>query len=1551
MSIGGIAGENSGYGTITNCYYNKSVYSGNLIGTNEGTVDAFSSGKTTTQFKSGEVAYLLQGEQTSAVWGQTLGVDDNPVMGGEKVYYSSELNVYTNYELSKKNSDGFYEISNAKQLVGFAEYYNAGKIASPANAVLTANINLEGYSWIPIGNASTKYKGVFDGQGHTISNFNMTITGAGNWGLFGYATGEGTVIKNLSISGNVTTALTSNVDVQYGVVGQADGTAEIRNMHSSVNLTSNDTYQKKYFGGIVGRTGNITVDMCSYSGTLSLGSNTLDCVGGVVGYVYNGKTAKITNCSFSGKIESTYTDGKIGGILGYYNGENAKALTLSNCLSVGTLPEGRNAFVGTIKNYGSTNAGSNNYYTDGMTHSVSNVTAAAATKIQLKSGEIAIALGDAWGQNVNNGVLNQGYPVVGGATVYCVTNCLGNADYSNTNAVRHASGCVLYNGAYSLCGEFGSNGIVDGVYHISTAEQLVSFAKTVNNGNTEIDAKLINNIDLTGYEWTPIGTAENMYGGLFDGNGKSITVQFSYFGGYEDEKGNYSLFGFINNTDIQDLTVKGSIAVRGAYATGLVSQVHGNCIIIRCLTDVDITTLGIMAYASGLVGKVDGCLNIIHCGFTGSMTNPEQTFNSSGLVSDAQNTAEVFIANSFVAADFSDYTQLSFDSGDTFIKGGGIVNMIDCYYLESLNGTPAYATQKTAEQFASGEVAYILQSKALEQTWGQDSNQPGSTPILDSTGIYKVVKVGETGNYSVANVGDTNGDGTVDVTDYQALVNTILADDHEQIETASYDDIIRYDIDGDGYIDVIDASFMHLFINGFVTVDVYAVGDYDTNGIAFEEADIKAIKHAIENPEKLATYKKYASDINGDGKLDENDLTALTAKYGEVTGTECADNVKVYYRWGDNYSTCTATAICTLCNKKVVTETVDTSSNTIAELTCEEDGKVIYTAVFQNELLGTKINEVVTKAKGHNFNEAGECECGLKKLQINSFNVADDYPLTQGWSDEAIGTESSGKTSWIDGDEILVSFTTESNGTKAFTLEYRDGNWTSNIDALTYYSDEAPEFSVVYAPCYNASENSIVLEEGMQPGMGEYMIAEPQLDGELLNIEFFDIPTYSRLRIAGQPETTYTVDVTGFIPAGGAYGEYSYTLTTDSDGNAFLYGVFTENAVITVKTADGIDVVAEHIFSREEYPYGTTAGESYVLDARPGYEYDEATNTYFVYNAKGLFSVANTVNSGATDINITLTDNIVVNENVLNDDGTLNGNGSNFRTWTPIGNGNNRYIGTFDGAGYTISGLYFNNSDANYIGLIGYLNQGGIVKNVGVADSYINGDDYVGGIVGRSAGTVTNSYNASSVNGIERVGGIVGHAAEGSIYKCYNTGVVKGSYNFAGGVAGENDGTINQCYNTGAVSGYYIAGGVVGENNAEINNCYNTGDVSSTSKNAKVGGVAGRNIIDGTVTNSYSTGGIVATGSEASAGGVVGYMYSGLLSNCYFNKTKYSGYSCGGENSSCTITNTSGKTTTEFAAEKMAALLNGSQTDAPWEYIEGNASPTLKAFNQQIANS
>lgn len=218
-------------------------------------------------------------------------------------------------------------------------------------------------------------------------------------------------------------------------------------------------------------------------------------------------------------------------------------------------------------------------------------------------------------------------------------------------------------------------------------------------------------------------------------------------------------------------------------------------------------------------------------------------------------------------------------------------------------------------------------------------------------------------------VGDINNDGIIDAQDYLLLVNTILAGDHEQLETTSYNDIIRYDLNSDGCLDVLDAHLMQLLINGFVAADVYTVGDYDCNGIAFEESDLIAIKHAIANPYKLSTAEKYASDINGDGKISEEDLTELTALYGEIASTECNDNAKIYYSWKNNYTVCTATAMCTICNKHIAAETTNATSETLSELTCTEDGTVKYTATFSDALFGTKTTEIVTKTEGHNWSK------------------------------------------------------------------------------------------------------------------------------------------------------------------------------------------------------------------------------------------------------------------------------------------------------------------------------------------------------------------------------------------------------------------------------------------------------------------------------------------------------------------------------------------------------------------------------------------------------
>ena len=931
--VGGVVGTN--IGTVINCYntdtiigYEESV--GGVIGGSNGTVTncyylngCATDGDDVTQFGIGSETI---GSTTADVSGQTTSKTDDWFASGEvciAVGYhcgSGAANGFCDlciYDAATLNADNYYEISNGGQLFWFGNYINT--VDRTANAVLTADIDLEGKALSPIGKAANKYAGVFDGQGHTISNFHIHITSVGNWGLFGYVAGEGTVIKNFSINGDVTTALTSNVDVQYGVVGQADGGAEIRNVHSSVNLTSGDSYQKKYFGGIVGRTGNITVDMCSYSGKLSLGSNTLDCVGGIVGYVYNGKTAKINNCGFYGDIDTTYSGGNVGGILGYYNGENAKALTVSNCLSVGTLPEGRGAIVGTLKNYGSTNAGSNNYYLDGLAHSVTNITANSASQKGLENGRIAYYLQSnnteqVWGQDIDNGKPRQYVPTINAGKLYKVPVCGGDTGYSNSS---ETNGHNYIDYKCVFCGMYTQPPKGDIYYLISNIGHLLWWQQAINEaGDNEMYVKLVADIDLNPgyvfnedgtvlyngepvtsgwYEWTPMGTEEETSGGEFFGN--NHTISGIYINSDIDYAG---FFGVTYNANIKDFNIsnayiKGKTSAGGLCGKAMYSKIT-NCV-SNATVSAENNAGGICGeikqtnfYQCGNNGNIDGYYAGGICGYE-PMGEPGKVYF--GYMENCYNTGDI-TGESYAGGLFGSRIDTQcyncFNIGK--VTSDANANDISTFHFNNKNSYYLSETEtedggKTVEQFASGEVAYLLQQGNTEQVWGQMSNTEGSLPIITDNELYKVVTVGETGNYSVANVGDTNGDGTVDVNDYQVLVNAILNEDPEQeavkqIETASYDDIVKYDLDGDGYLDVVDVSLLERMINGDKAVDVYAVGDFNRNGKAFEEADSDAIKHAVKNPSSLSTAEKYACDINADGKVSEEDLIVLTAIYGKI---------------------------------------------------------------------------------------------------------------------------------------------------------------------------------------------------------------------------------------------------------------------------------------------------------------------------------------------------------------------------------------------------------------------------------------------------------------------------------------------------------------------------------------------------------------------------------------------------------------------------------------------------------------------------------------------
>ena len=227
-------------------------------------------------------------------------------------------------------------------------------------------------------------------------------------------------------------------------------------------------------------------------------------------------------------------------------------------------------------------------------------------------------------------------------------------------------------------------------------------------------------------------------------------------------------------------------------------------------------------------------------------------------------------------------------------------------------------------------------------------------------------------------------------------------------------------------------------------------------------------------------------------------------------------------------------------------------------------------------------------------------------------------------------------------------------------------------------------------------------------------------------------------------------------------------------------------------------------------------------------------------------------------------------------------------TWTAIGTNrinNNGFCGVFNGDGYAVRGIYINTQES-YQGLFGNSGGGSIIANLGVAESYIYGDTYVGGVVGYngagyndveySGGTVTNCYNTGSVTGKDHVGGVAG-INEDTVTDCYNVGSINGN-KYVGGVVGGNswDDTVTDCCNTGIVTGKDYVGGVVGENNGTVTDCYNT---SSVTGKDYVGGVVGYNAYGtSAVTDCYNTGIVIG---ERFVGGVIGYLFVGTASNCY----------------------------------------------------------------------
>ena len=286
-------------------------------------------------------------------------------------------------------------------------------------------------------------------------------------------------------------------------------------------------------------------------------------------------------------------------------------------------------------------------------------------------------------------------------------------------------------------------------------------------------------------------------------------------------------------------------------------------------------------------------------------------------------------------------------------------------------------------------------------------------------------------------------------------------------------------------------------------------------------------------------------------------------------------------------------------------------------------------------------------------------------------------------------------------------------------------------------------------------------------------------------------------------------------------------------GTTFITCTFTNGKTFVYKMKNATDWQAGG-----EYTYTVSLAAAKDL----GYTI-ESNGSYTVYNADGLMNVAELVNGGKTDINITLDKDI-----------DLTG-----KEWTPIGTGySNKYTGTFDGGGHTIKGLTVTTNDEG-VGLFGYLGKAGTVKNVVMEGVQITSNQIyggsIGGVVGSGCGTIENCSVSGSVSGTVYVGGVVGVQIGGSITGCSSSATVKGTVD-VGGVTGQTNSsaTLTACYATGNViieihpTNNISGGGLVGFNGGNgVWACYATGNVTST------GSSTGKVHISGFLGDNYTT--------------------------------------------------------------------------------------------------
>ncbi len=642
-----------------------------------------------------------------------------------------------------------YIIDDANSLAAFCNYINTGK-GDKIHFKLTHDIDLEGKQQTTIGNTENPFKGTFDGDGHTISGFNINASSESGKGLFG-SIGEGGTVKNLNLVGSIT-----GKDNVGGIAGENHGS--ITNCHVNANVVGNS-----HIGGITGYNyGNIT--NCDVAGSINGDSN----LGGIAGYSDHSITQSYSAASVSGNshiggvagqnygdITDCYNTGSVtgsiyvGGIAGYqFLG------SMANCYSFGTVKGEIHSGGITGQNYADV---SNCYFLAGTADS-----SVGGDEAEEKSEEEFKTLADAL--NGSDGSAWRDCSLFGRPQLYDNPEIVGMGTEDEPYLIPNLA-------TLELMREYINVGRADGNYFELT-------------GNIDMSDKYGSDIGGAAVSWTPLGNAEYPFNAVF--NGGTHTISGLYI---NDKTGEgVGLFGYIGDDGVvKNLNVSGSVTGH-KYVGGIAGENHGN--ISDCVGTVSVSgdnlytggiaggndgnitatsnggaVTGKIAYTGGIAGNNTGAVS--ECSNTGTVNGSVVTGGivgeNTGSIAGSYNTETVAggdstggiagenineIANCFNAGGINGSGNLaggitgendgsisdSYNRGK-ITGGGGFAgaiagyqksgNISNCYFLADTAdagtvGSEDTSVEKTDKEFKSGEVAWLLQGSGDSLKWGQE---------------------------------------------------------------------------------------------------------------------------------------------------------------------------------------------------------------------------------------------------------------------------------------------------------------------------------------------------------------------------------------------------------------------------------------------------------------------------------------------------------------------------------------------------------------------------------------------------------------------------------------------------------------------------------------------------------------------------------------------------------------------------------------------------------------------------------------------------------------